>query len=96
MKEKNTRPPIESLACVTESCQLYGKTGQDNLVIRKEYGVDRIRYLRCRACQQEFSERKNTALWNSKVPEDKAVAVAEQLNDHHPRWWLIMGTAQSG
>ena len=58
---------------------MYGKTGQENLTIRKEYGVDRIRYLRCRACQQEFSERKNTALWNSKVPEEKAVAVAEHL-----------------
>lgn len=47
--------------------------------MRKEYGKDKIRYLRCRSCQQEFSERKNTALWNSKVPEEKAIAVAEQL-----------------
>ena len=41
--------------------------------------MDQIRYLRCRACQQEFSERKKTALWNSKIPEVKAVAVAAHL-----------------
>jgi IS1 family transposase len=35
--------------------------------------------LRCRRCGTEFSERKNTPLWNCKLPEGKAVAVAEQL-----------------
>jgi IS1 family transposase len=49
------------------------------LAVRKTYGKDKIRYLRCRCCGTEFSERKNTPLWNSKVPEEKAVAVAEQL-----------------
>lgn len=34
-------------------------------------------------CRQEFSERKNTALWNSKVSEAKAIAVAEQLAEGH-------------
>lgn len=82
MKEKNhTRPPLESLACVNLDCDLYGQKGCNNLIIRKVYGYDQIRYLRCRCCQQEFSERKNTALWNSKIPEEKAVSVAEHLAD---------------
>ncbi len=80
MKENNhTRPPLESLACVNPDCDLYGQKGGTNLIIRKVYSRDNIRYLRCRGCQQEFSERKNTALWNSKIPEDKAVSVAEHL-----------------
>jgi IS1 family transposase len=58
---------------------LYGQTGRDNLTVRKTYGNDGIRYLHCRCCGVEFSERKNTALWNTKVAEDKAVAVAEHL-----------------
>ena len=45
----------------------------------KTYGQDGIRYLRCSKCGAEFSERKNTALWNTKVAEDKAVSVAEHL-----------------
>lgn len=82
MKEKNTtRPLLESLACVNPDCDLYGQKGGTNLIVRKVYGRDSIRYLRCRCCQQEFSERKNTALWNSKISEAQAVSVAEHLAD---------------
>lgn len=82
MKEKNhTRPPLASIACVNPECDLYGQKDSNNLIIRKVYGRDKIRYLRCDGCQEEFSERKNTALWNSKIPEEKAVSVAEHLAD---------------
>lgn len=74
-----TRSPLDSLACVNERCELYGQAGQDNLIIRKVYGKDQIRYLRCRVCRAECSERKNTALWNTKVPEAKAISVGEHL-----------------
>lgn len=76
---KSHRPPLESLACVNHECQHYGQIGLDNLRVRKLYGRDKLRYLRCGSCGREFSERRNTPLWNSKLPEQKAVAVAEQL-----------------
>ena len=60
---------------------MYGQRESGNLSVRKVYGQDQIRYLRCRVCQAEFSERKGTALWNIKVPEAKAIAVAEQLSE---------------
>lgn len=86
-----TRPPLESLACVNPECELYGQTGQKNLVIRKTYGKhDPIRYLRCTRCREEFSERKNTALWNCKIPEEKAVSVCEHLSEGNS----IKGTAR--
>jgi IS1 family transposase len=78
-KTTQTRPQLETLACVNEACEWYGEAGQDNLTIRKTYGKDGIRYLRCRCCGAEFSERKTTALWNTKVSEEKAVSVAEHL-----------------
>jgi IS1 family transposase/transposase-like protein len=74
-----TRPPLASLACVNEFCDLYGKKNEDNLTVRKVYGPARIRYLRCRCCQQEFSERMGTALWNVKIAEAKAVSIAKHL-----------------
>jgi IS1 family transposase/transposase-like protein len=74
-----TRPQLETLACVNESCEWYGQAGEDNLTVRKTYGKDNIRYLRCRCCGEEFSERQNTALWNTKVSEAKAESVAEHL-----------------
>jgi IS1 family transposase/transposase-like protein len=81
MKIEITRLPLESLACVNPDCQDYGVTGAENLYIRKIYGKDHIRYLRCRTCQEEFSERKNTGLWNTKIREAKAVSVAEHLSE---------------
>jgi IS1 family transposase len=74
-----TRPQLATLACVNERCQSYGQKGENNLTIGKIYGKDQIRYLRCRECGEEFSERKATALWNTKVREEKAVAIAEHL-----------------
>src|SRR5829696_4461556 len=79
MENKNHRPQIETLACPYPDCQLYAEKGAENLFVRKVYGKDRIRYLRCRACSREFSERKNTALFNSKIEESKAISVAEHL-----------------
>lgn len=76
-----THLPVESLACVNQNCEDYGLTGLENLYIRKVYGKDHIRYLRCRTCQEEFSERKNTALWNVKIREGKAIAIAEHLSE---------------
>jgi IS1 family transposase len=78
-KTTQTRPQLETLACVNERCEWYGQAGQHNLTVRKRYGKDGIRYLRCCRCGAEFSERKNTALWNTKVAEAKAVSVAEHL-----------------
>ena len=79
--KNHTRPPIESLACVESDCDLYGQAGQGNLTVRKVYGKDSIRYLRCICCGREFSERKGSALWNTKVSEAKAVSVAEHLSE---------------
>lgn len=78
-KNKFTRPPLASLACVNEFCDLYGQKDRGNLCIRKVYGQARIRYLKCRCCQGEFSERKGTALWNVKIDETKAISIAEHL-----------------
>ncbi len=63
------RPPLETLARVNERCELYGQRGQNNLRVRKTYGKDGIRYLHCDCCGAEFSERKHTALWNTKVTQ---------------------------
>lgn len=57
-----TRPSLDTLACVNAECKHYAQTGLNNLTVRKTYGQDQIRYLRCCTCQQEFSERKGSAL----------------------------------
>jgi IS1 family transposase/transposase-like protein len=75
------RLPLSRLACVNDECKSYGQRGSDNLYVRKVYGKAQLRLLRCQDCGTEFSERRNTPLWNCKLPEAKAVAVAEQLSE---------------
>lgn len=74
------RPAVENLCCLNPECKEYGQRGGDNLTLRKIYGADRIRYLRCRRCGVEFSERKGTSLFNCKVGESQAVSVIEHLD----------------
>jgi transposase-like protein len=75
------RPDLSTLACVNSECHHYGQSGQDNLVIRKVYGRDRLRLLRCRSCQDEFSERRGTALFNTKLSEAKTIDVIDHLDE---------------
>ena len=74
------RPALENLCCLNTQCKTYGQRGQANLRVRKTYGADRIRYLRCGCCGEEFSERKGTALFNGKISEAQAVSVIEHLD----------------
>jgi hypothetical protein len=69
------RPDLDTLACVHAACQLFRQAGVHNLVIRNVYGHDRLRLLHCRSCGEEFSERRGTALCNTKLPEARAEEV---------------------
>ena len=75
------RPDLTTLACVNSECQHYGQSGLDNLRIRKVYGRDGIRLLRCRSCRDEFSERRGTALFNTKLSEAQAIDVIDHLDE---------------
>src|SRR5919108_3508329 len=75
------RPDLDTLACVNAACQLFRRAGASNLIIRKVYGHDRLRLLRCRTCGEEFSERRGTALFNTKLPEVRAEDVINHLGE---------------
>jgi hypothetical protein len=75
------RPDLATLACVNADCQHYRRPGQGDLTIRKIYGQERIRLLRCGSCQEEFSERRHTALFNTKVSEAKAESIIDHLDE---------------
>ncbi len=75
------RPGLTTLACVNAECQYFGRPGQGNRAIRKVYGKDHLRLLRCCTCHEEFSERRNTALFNTKISEAKAEEVIDHLDE---------------
>jgi hypothetical protein len=72
------RPDLSTLACVNPECHQFRHAGQGSLGIRKVYGHDHTRLLRCRTCGEEFSERRGSALFNTKLPEAKAKRLAAE------------------
>jgi transposase-like protein len=75
------RPDLTTLACVNPDCQRFRLPGQDKLTVRKVYGRHRIRLLRCRTCGEEFSERRGTALFNTKIAEEQAASLINHLDE---------------
>jgi transposase-like protein len=72
---------VSDLCCVNSRCPDYGKRAAGNLVCRKLFGRGRWRFVRCRSCRQEFSERRGTALFGVHLPTAKAVSVLEHIAD---------------
>src|SRR3989304_2041175 len=72
---------VSDLSCVNSLCPDYGKRGVGNLVCRKLMGKKRRRFVRCRTCRREFSERRGTALFGIHTPTDKAISVLEHIAD---------------
>ena len=73
--------PLLELCCVNPECADRGQSGRGNIVLRRGKGTGRWRMLRCKTCRQEFSERKGTPLWHSRLPPEKTIAIAEHLKE---------------
>jgi len=78
---EQTQPlPLSAFCCQNERCAEYGKKGLGN--IYQHWWANRkktIRKLRCRTCQESFSERKGTPLYQSKLSDAKAQSIAQHL-----------------
>jgi len=73
---------LKTFCCQNPQCTDYGRRGLDNLRVCFRYGTHKAtRVLACRTCQHRFSERKGTALYRCKLPEEKAVAVLHHLQE---------------
>ena len=72
---------LDRFCCQNPRCSDYGLRGRGNLRVAFRYGNGNRRMLACRTCQRRFSERKGTALFGSRLPHDRALAVFEHLQD---------------
>jgi transposase-like protein len=73
---------LKSFCCLNPHCPAYGQRGLDNLRVGFRNGPNKQwRVLVCRTCQARFSERKGTPLYRCKLPEDKALAVLQHLQE---------------
>jgi transposase-like protein len=73
---------LKTFCCQNADCPDYGLRGHGNLRVCFRNGPNKERrVLACRTCQQRFSERKGTALYRCKLPDDKALAVLQHLQE---------------
>ena len=73
---------LKIFCCQNPACADYGKRGEGNLRVCFRNGPNKDRrVLACRTCQHRFSERKGTALYRCKLPEEKALSVLQHLQE---------------
>lgn len=73
---------LKTFCCQNPDCSDYGQRGRGNLRVCFRNGPNKQRrVLACCTCQQRFAERKGTALYRCKLPEDKALSVLQHLQE---------------
>jgi transposase-like protein len=76
---------MEDLAhfcCQNPDCSDYGLRRKGNLRVCFHYGPNKQRrMLACCTCQARFSERKGTALFGSRLPDEQALDIFRHLQD---------------
>ena len=70
---------LDHLCCQNPHCPSYHQRGQHNLTVCGHYGSQQTRLLYCRTCQERFSERKATPLFDARLPQDKVIAILHHL-----------------
>jgi transposase-like protein len=70
---------LTNFCCQNEACRDHGKRGAGNLSVCDRYGKHRRRLLYCKTCKARFSERKGTPLFDSRLPQEKAVSLLQHL-----------------
>lgn len=73
--------PLSAFCCQNERCRDAGKRDLGNIYHRSwiDRKTKRIRCLRCRTCQKDFSERKGTPWYRSQLSREKALSVTQHL-----------------
>lgn len=73
---------LSLFCCQNPDGPAYGLRGRSHLRVGFRYGPRQQRRLRvCRTCQTRFSERKGSAFFGSRLPDDRAQAVCAHLQD---------------
>ncbi len=70
---------LKRFCCQNSDCPDYGRRDHGNLTVCGHYGRHQRRLLYCKTCKARFSERKGTPLFDTRLPEDKAIAVLHHI-----------------
>jgi transposase-like protein len=70
---------VADVACTSPKCPQRGVKGAGNVILRRTYGPDAIRFLNCRLCKAQFSERRGTPLFDLRLPKAEIIDVVKHL-----------------
>jgi transposase-like protein len=70
---------LACFCCQNPDCPDHRQRGRGNLRVCFRYGPKQRRMLACRTCQARFSERKGTPLFDTRLPDDKVLAVLDHI-----------------
>jgi len=70
---------LAPFCCQNPDCSDHGQRGCGNLTVCGHYGSQQLRLLYCRTCKARFSERKGTALFDTRLPPGKVLDVLRHL-----------------
>jgi LacI family transcriptional regulator len=71
---------LSRFCCLNSECPEHGKRGAGNLTVTSRSGPRKERrMLRCTACKARFSERKETLLFDARLPPEKGESVLEHI-----------------
>jgi len=70
---------LDKFCCLNKKCPKYGLRGEKNIRVRDRYGPNSTRLLYCLVCKKKFSERRGTVFFDSRLPEEKVVAILEHV-----------------
>lgn len=73
---------VSDLCCVNSECPEAGKRGAGNVrFVRWTGKLGNIRFVRCRACRSEFSERKGTPYFGAQMPMSEIDEIISHLSE---------------
>ena len=76
---KTITDDLDKFCCQNKTCPKYGLRGEKNIRVRDYYGPNNTRLLYCLVCKKKFSERRGTIFFDSRLPEEKVVAILEHV-----------------
>ena len=70
---------LNAFCCQNSDGPDFGQRGRGNPTVCGRYGRYQRRLLYCKTCKARFSERKGTPRFDTRLPEDKVVAVLHPI-----------------
>lgn len=82
MIEQRFPHEIDVFCCQNPQCSDFGLRQQGNLWFCGWSGKSQmIRMIYCQTCKKQFSERKGTVFWESRLTQEKALSILDHIRE---------------